>query len=338
MSIYSTSTSGIFIGWANTSSVGTLIPSVPSELYIKAYVSSSSVDTKYKVSSGNLPNNITVTHDGLIVGTTVVNTLVTSTITTSNFSVSVVDNNNNHLITGDFSITVNQTTSTEYTNLYFKPLLAQADRLSYLNFVNDSKIFELECIYRYSDLNFGVAKHIRCVIDFGTAVSTLTNYAEVISQNFYKRKFLLGDPKIAVSKDNNGTVVYEIIYINVIDKNMNANNSIPSTFNYNNISYFPSSIANMRNRISSQVNVTDNQDPNFIKTIQSGESTELGYVAFVPICFTLPGKSQKILRNITNSRFSFNNINFDIDRIYIQQSQDIEGTKYLLLNRNAGMM
>jgi hypothetical protein len=339
MSIYSTSTSGIFIGWANTGSVGTLIPGVPSELYIKAYISTSTVDVKYKLSGGTLPNNISLDSFGLITGTPTVNTGTSTLITTSNFSVSVVDNNNNQLTTGLFSVNVNQSTSTEYTNLYFKPLLTKDNRLKYQNFINNSKIFEPDSIYRYSDNNFGVIKNLQCVLDFGTEVSIIREYAYSIYNNFYKRRYILSTPKVAVSKDTSGKIIYEIIYLDILDNNINSDGiSMPNRFVHNGIVYYPSSIQTMRFRINDRFNVTDISEPAFTNTVQDGDSTPLGYIAFIPICFTLPGKSKKIIRNITNSGFSFNNINFEIDRLYIQNTQDSEGTKYLLLNRNTGLV
>lgn len=338
MPIYTTSTAGVFIGWENTGSIGSIVPGEISELYVKAFVSTATVDTKYKLISGSLPSNLTLNSDGLICGIVTVNTSTSSIITTSSFTIEVSDNNNNFLIDGNFSITVNQSTSTEYTNLYFKSLASQEKKREYRDFMEDSNIFDPKLIYRYYDANFGKQRKPKFVLNFGVEKLELSDYVNIISQNFYKRRFLFGPPKVAVTKNADKTVRHEIIYVEIIDTNINSSGvSIPSEITFNGITYYPSSIDNIRGRIKDGAETITSQDPSFTKTIQENDSTTLGYTAFVPICFALPGKGNKVLRSINNSGFKFNLIDFDIDRIYVQESYNTQGTKYLLLSRNPGI-
>lgn len=338
MPIYTTSTAGVFIGWENTGSIGALIPGEISELYVKALVSTSTVDTKYTITTGSLPANLSLDRNGLICGIVAVNTSTGTSVTTSSFTVEVVDNNNNHLIDGQFSLTVNQSTSTEFTNVYFKSLPTQEKRRAYKDFIENSIIFDPSLLYRPSDLNFGIQREPKFVLNFGIEKLSLSEYVDIISENFYKRRFLLGSPKIAVAKNADKTIRHEIIYVDILDKNINSNDiSVPQELTFNGVTYYPSSVSNMRERFNSGGSNTTLQDPKFTKTIQEGDSTKLGYIAFVPLCFALPGKGMKILRSITNSGFKFNLMDFDIDRIFVQDSQNNQGAKYLLLNRNAGL-
>lgn len=336
MATYTTSTSGVYIGWENTGSIGTLIPGEISELYVKAFVSTSTVDTKYKIISGSLPDDLILTHDGLICGIVKSNQLVDSEITTSSFTIEVVDNNSNSLIQGDFSLTVNQTTSTKFTSFFFKQLATKEKRAQYKNFINNRSIFTEELLYRNSDVNFGTIKDPTLVIDFGINLMSLENYIAVLSKNFYRRRFLLNSIESAVSKDSNGNIIYDIIYANVSDYNTLNFQSVSKEITYNGIKYYPSSIENMRSRILDVTTSTSSLNPKFTTTIQTGDSVPPGYRAFVPICFTQPGKSSKIIRNIVNSGFSFNLLDFDIDRVYVKNF-NTDGNKYLLLNRNPGI-
>lgn len=338
MSVYTTSTSGIFLGWETTSTLGTLIPGESSELFVKLAVSTSSVDVKYYLTSGNLPNGLHLNHDGTISGNVAVNTSTSTTLTTSTFSITATDNHRNHLITGTFSISVSQTTSTEYTNLYFKPLQNKTKRLEYINFVHNEDIFDQDLIYRPYDPNFGIQQDLKLVLDFGVEKLELSDYADIISRNFQKRRFLLGPLKSAVAKNADNTVRHTLIYVEVIDNNIIDGVSISKSFTYNGITYYPSSITNIRDRIKEVAKRTDNLDPPFTKEIQTVGYGKLGYIPFIPVCFTVPNGSRKIIRKISDSGFKFKNIDYDIDRIYVENSLNNEGAKYLLLSRSTGLV
>jgi hypothetical protein len=91
----------------------------------------------------------------------------------------------------------------------------------------------------------------------------------------------------------------------------------------------------MRSTLASNTELTSIRNPSFTNTVQAGESIKSGYVAFVPLCFTQPGKSATIIRKINESGFKFNVIDFEIDRLVIQNAFGEFGAKYLLLHRNS---
>lgn len=323
--------------WETTGTIGTLVTGEISELYVKGNFPTSTVSTTYKISSGTLPSGLILNRDGTISGrANRIDTILNTATSTSSFVIAITDSNNNQVRSGTFSITVKQTDSTEYTEIYCKPFLVQSKRSEFTEFIRNEKIFIPNMLYRPLDSNFGKQEEIKLVIDFGVKKETLATYANAISTNFYKRNIALGELKTAVARNVDGTIKHEIIYVDIIDKHTNSSRiSAPKEITFNGTTYYPPSILNMRYRINENSTVTNIRNPSFTNTVQLGNSTVSGYIPFVPICCTLPGKGVTIIRKINESNFKFNTFNFEIDRIIIQNSLNQTGAKYLLLNRNS---
>jgi hypothetical protein len=339
MSLYTTSTNNVLIGWENSGSVGTLLIGETSELYVKAFASTSTFNLVYKTISGTLPNGLTLNRDGTFEGKIKYDSSNSNTTTVYNFSIAATDNHNNRLIEGEFSITSVRNTSTEYAIVYFKPLMNLNKRYIYREFITDKNIFVSELIYRPMDENFGVQRDLKMILDFGIERLTLAEYRTIINQNFYRQRLNPGEIKSAYSMFN-GKPSYEIIYIDISDRYTNEKYvSIPREFTHNGVTYYPASGDNMRSRIKDFAKTTDALDPKFSKIAQSNISnrSKFGYFKFIPVCFALPGKSAVIIDKIKKSKFEFNRLDFDIDRIFIQNPLDYDGTKYLILNKSTGL-
>ena len=146
----------------------------------------------------------------------------------------------------------------------------------------------------------------------------------------------LGELKTAVARNTDGTVRHEIIYVEVIDKHVNSDRiSVPKEIIFNKNTYYPSSILNMRAKLATEAKFTTIRNPSFTNFLQEGDLIKPGYIAFVPLCFTLPEKSATIIRKINESGFKFNTFNFEIDRVIVQNALYESGAKYLLLNRSS---
>jgi hypothetical protein len=265
-------------------------------------------------------------------------TTTSSVISTSTyiFTATVTKPVGNAISTGTFSITVNKNTSTNYTSIYCKPYLTLDQRSQFYDFINNKKIFLPKLIYRPFDTNFGIQREMRLYIHYGIEKLSLSQFSNTFNQNFYKRRFLLGQVKSAVAKVNNAAI-YEIIYIDVLDYNVNQNQvSIPrniTVINDNIFPHYPSSIANMRIQLESNAKFTSKLDPKFMNTFQSGAVNKLGYIGHIPLCYTLPGKSTVILRKISQSDIQFNLIDFHIDRMFITDGQSPGKDQYLTVNQ-----
>lgn len=322
--------------WETTGTIGSLVPGEISELYVKGRFSTSTVYTNYSLISGSLPSGLTLNRDGTISGRVNVNTAVTTATSTSSFIVSVNDTNNNNLLNGAFSINLRQTNRTTYTEIYAKPFLKQNKRTEFLEFIRNQEIFIPDLLYRPVDPNFSKQEELKLVIDFGVERLSTTSYANLMQTNFERRRISLGGLKTAVARNNDGTVRHEIIYVEVIDKHVNSDRiSVPREITFNENTYYPSSIPNMREKLATGAKFTTVRNPSFTNFLQDGELVKPGYIAFVPLCFALPGKSATIIRKINESGFKFNTFDFEIDRVIVQNALNEPGAKYLLLNRSS---
>jgi hypothetical protein len=317
--------------WENTGSLGSLLMGEVSELYIKTNTTSS-LSIIYQHTGGSLPPGISLLRDGSLSGyvTTTSNLISTSTYI---FTATVTKSVGNPISTGTFSITVNKNTSTNYTSVYCKPYLTLDQRSKFYNFIDDKKIFLPELIYRPFDPHFGIQREMLLYIHYGIENVSLSQFANTFNQNFYKRRFLLGQVKSAVAKVNN-TAVYEIVYVDVLDYNLNQDNvSIPKSVLIAPGSHYPSSITNMRIQLESNASFTGELNPKFMNTFQVGAVNELGFIGQVPLCYTLPGKSSVILGKISQSNVQFNLIDFHIDRMFITDGQGSGKDQYLIINQ-----
>ena len=112
------------------------------------------------------------------------------------------------------------------------------------------------------------------------------------------------------------------------------------------VNYYPNSITNWQTRLSQTTDHFDingnsisaaserNYLPLWMRSIPSGSKEQLGYVLCVPICFCKPGTSQIILSKIKNSGFSFNNIDFTVDRFTITAVTGYTSDKYLIFKND----
>jgi len=317
--------------WENTGSLGSLLMGEVSELYIKTNTTSS-LDIIYQHTGGSLPPGISLLRDGSLSGyvTTTSNLISTSTYV---FTATVTKPVGNAISTGTFSITVNKPTSPNYTSVYCKPYLTLSQRSEFYNFIDDRKIFIPELIYRPFDPHFGVQREMRLYIHYGIEKVSLSQFAVAFNQNFYKRRFLLGQVKSAVAKVNN-TIIYEIIYVDVLDYNLNQDQvSVPKNVLISSGMHYPSSITNMRIQLESNANFTGELNPKFMNTFQPGAVNELGFIGHIPLCYTLPGKSSVILGKISQNDIQFNSIDFHIDRMFITDGQSLGKDQYLIVNQ-----
>lgn len=218
----------------------------------------------------------------------------------------------------------------EYTTIYVEPFLKAEKRNVFNGFITDSSIFLPRLIYEPDNPNFGVQNKIKMVLEYGIEKKNLEDYVPVLSQNFYRKRLIFGDVKVAIAKDSTGTHLYDVVYVEIIDDMDGVRPSV----NINNVEYYPSSIENMRNRfVNSGFLFDDNLTPRFMKTIQTGEDRPADYVKAVILCYTLPSQGTKIYRRIKKSKFNFTQFDFEIDRIIVQDSLDNLTAKYVVFSQ-----
>jgi len=325
------------IEWVSDSDLGSIETGQVSDLYVEARQLNSEYTVKYNVTSGSLPNGLSMARDGAIVGS-----VSYGSTGTYNFNVLASDVYELSWIERTFTLTVTETTSTEFTQIYCRPFLSKEPRALYTQFTTDNFTFDPNLIFRYYDSNFGVQPEIRMYLDFGIEKVNLESYANALTQNFYRRRFYFGDLKKAIAVKD-GVSLYEVIYIDVIEDTVNSTGtSIAKEISYNSVDYYPSSIENMRSQLhaitlpdSSIIEVNADLLPRYMNTVQPGEYKYPGYLRVIPICYALPGQGDRIISRIKLSKFDFKLLDFEVDRIIVQSSADQNSAKYLIFEKQS---
>lgn len=102
--------------------------------------------------------------------------------------------------------------------------------------------------------------------------------------------------------------------------------------------YFPNGISNWRDRIKQVGESERNYLPLWMRSIQPGSRQELGFKLAVPLCYCKVGTSADIVLNIKNyvetTGFSFNQLDFLIDRYIIDSVEDYASDKYLIFKND----
>ena len=319
--------------WTNDSNIGEIEEGFISELTLIALQQFYPVsEIKYSLISGTLPAGLRIRHDGTITGKVAYDSAGEYT-----FTVLAKDNVNNESISQTFTLDVTASAKS-YTEVYVRPFFNLQKRQQYSDFILNESIFKPSLMYRYYDPNFGVQTKIKMVLEFGLEQINLEEYVVALRENFYRKRLLLGTPKIAIARDPAGNVLYELIYLDIIDELVN-NQGIsvsPVVYSAQSEIYYPASVDNMKRQLRllvltnrQYISVKDSLQPKFIT--QQVENT---YTRIVPLCYALPGKGSVILNKITASKFKFNQLDFEIDRLIIENSLDNSTAKYLIFDRD----
>lgn len=110
--------------------------------------------------------------------------------------------------------------------------------------------------------------------------------------------------------------------------------------------YFPNSISNWRDRLKKWsdtnpvTNVTStfsserNYLPLWMRSIQTGTRSELGFQLAIPLCYCKIGFADSIMLNIKYSNFDFKLLDYTADRYIIDSVEGETGDKYLVFRND----
>lgn len=360
------------IVWISNTDVGTIKPNQASELFVKAETSNYSGKVIYEIVSGDLPPGLTLVSTGEIIGKPKqfsdangkgLTRFFDSTASIENrfdvsfdqkttsfdqefkFSVKARDTVNFAESIKEFRIKIVAESTNTFANLYIKAFPPKQKRLDWGGFISDYNIFRSNEIYRNGDLNFGIQKEIKILLYAGIESNDAVKFIQAMSRNHYRKQLRFGEVKSAVAKDpTTQQVVYEVVYVEIVDDYEINNTSISQTvqirdnskskvlISYDNISVdsdipfvsdsdyqrvFPNSIKNMRSRIK-PVGLRDREFlPLWMRSIQVDTPVEPGFVKALVLCYVLPGASEKTISRIKASNFDFKSIDFTVDRYVI---------------------
>jgi hypothetical protein len=225
--------------------LGSIKPSFPSNFFVEATTSVPNARLKYTLIDGSLPEGLTLRSSGIIEGkinqfrTNSVSgfTLFDSGTTTFDgdkltidrsykFTVNAQDQFRYSSVDKEFVITISEGTLTLYSNIYTKPLPKQSKRELFYNFINDTTVFTPEKIYRLGDVNYGLQTELKMLIYAGIESKEMPAYVAALSKNIRRKRYRIGDLKKAIAKlQGTNDIVYEVIYLEILDDYEIANKS-----------------------------------------------------------------------------------------------------------------
>lgn len=350
------------VTWVTPSNLGTLFNG---ETSVKKVLAISDVELNYRLVAGTLPPNLTLLSNGEIAGNLALEssqellplgTTIEYTFTIQAYSplYPIITSNKT------FTIAAFQKYSQPTDILYIKAAPDISDRNILETLLTNTEIIPDDYLYRKEDQNFGKANNVIYVHAYGIYASDLEEYLAAVTRNHYWRNITLGEIETAVAKDENGKIIYEVVYSKVIDNLVNPQGisinstifwprpidlslgpwytSVTDTYTsfvdifdqqyYTSLTpgyarvLYPNSLFNMRNRVADVLGQEYSSDllPLWMTSQQANGST-LGYTQAWVICYTKPGYAETVKNNINNSwPYKLNQINFTIDRFSVDKS------------------
>jgi hypothetical protein len=227
--------------------------------------------------------------------------------------------------TKSFTIRVRPRNLSPYENVYLKALPSYTERLSWDNVTKDTTIFPPELIYRPDDSYFGIQKNIKSLFLSGLNPTTAENFVSSIERNHYFKGINFGEIKTARAVNRDGTIGYEVVYVDLVDTQaFNTNGppleivlNIANEFLFQNQSYniiYPNSFPNMQRRLENGIGYTNRSTlPRWMTSVQE-DGNVLGLIRCVVLAYTQPGASKLISYRLQNSNFDISLIPFVADR------------------------
>jgi len=327
------------------SSLGSIDNGATSTFYVEA-VNVSGLSLQYQLASGSdsrLPQGLQLLTSGHIAGrvsfdtfaldggTTVFDVGLNTVLQPTTFDMVAIFTVNAFSVNGlvnvnkTFSIKVVRRYQVPYDNLYIQAMPPEDDRALLNGLLQNPTVFPPELIYRNDDPNFGVARRVIYNHAYGLTAATLDDYVESLNLNHYWKNLTLGEIKTAQALDDDGNVLYEVVYSTVVDNLVNNDDvsvgkNVVLAFPLNRDdstqidSVYPNSLQNMRDQVIDVVGQVGNVLPRWMLSRQVNGNV-LGFTPAWVIAYVEPGQSGQIAYNIQQYFGSqFNLIDFEVDR------------------------
>lgn len=309
---------------------------------IITFSATSDIELYYRITSGSLPPNTELLQNGELIGTFSFELGSTTTAEgDSNLFTFTIEAFSPiyPIVTASRTFTLNvlQQFATPTDTLYIQASPSISDRILLDSLLGNTTIIPDSYIYRSDDPNYGKATSVIYEHAYGINPANLDPYIAAVTQNHFWRNIILGELKTALAKDDDGQVVFEVVYSQVIDNLINPEGvSIEQSIIWPrpidlglgpwytsetdiytsyadilNILYYtsltpgyaqtlyPNSLVNMRTRIQNTIGWQDDYRllPRWMTSQQTNGST-LGYTPAWVICYTKPGYSEIVKNNI----------------------------------------
>ena len=333
--------------------LGTIKTGSISELDIRATIGSGA-SVQYELKSNyaqNLPQGLKLDSTGLVLGRVSFETLMFDTGDTTfdvqnkfyaettwerqhTFTVRAFSNDLTIDTFKTFTITIVPSSIQPYESLYVRALPNQTQRGIYDSLINNADDIDPADIYRSSDYYFGIQRDIKMLIAAGLNPKEETDYVEATAQNHWNNILRFGGFKTARALNADGSVRYEIVYMELVDKaqGINPATNLPApasqridlrssnnwinplsvdagedyfitvdSGNYrssanNDYIAYPNAIQNMRNRLKSAIGEVILERTVLPQWMQSKQEDNSvpGWTLAAPLVYCKPGTSKKI--------------------------------------------
>jgi hypothetical protein len=332
------------ITWITPEHVGTIDTGAVSTLSVRATVDTGAV-LQYRLKPGStssLPQGLTLLPSGNISGRVSFNTFVvdggqttfdlqkygnvkqTTFDKTFRFVIEAFSSTVQIDIFKEFYITIGHVYDQPYENLYIQAMADENSRALVNGLLQNQDIIPDKLLYRSDDMYFGRANSVVYDHAFGLSSATLTQYVESLQHNHYRKNLVLGSIKTARALDDQGQVMYEVVYSQIIDNLLNEHGEsvsqqvvLPYAVAYGEETdgiVYPNSLINMRTQVIDTVGQISNVLPKWMTSKQSNGQI-LGFVPAWVIAYTVPGAAAQIAYNIqTQFGTQLNRVDFEVDR------------------------
>lgn len=232
-----------------------------------------------------------------------------------------------------FTIRIFRAYNYPYQNLFCVALPPVNDRILLDELLNNQEIFVPEYIYRPDDANFGVSTSVKYQHAYGLAPETIDTYVASLYLNHYWKNLILGSIETAQALDDNGNVVYEVVYSKIVDDL--TNNLGQSVSKIVNLPYaitdpndgstqitqvYPNSLVDMRDQVIDVVGQISTKLPLWMTSKQTNGRV-LGFTPAWVICYANPGRSQQIAYYISQYfGQQLNSVDFKVDRYVLDRT------------------
>ena len=226
-----------------------------------------------------------------------------------------------------FTVRVNREYNKPYQNLEIQAMPPANDRVLIAELLDNPDIFVPEYIFRPTDPYFGKSDRVVYQHAFGLDPDTLDRYVESLYLNHYWKNLVLGSIETAQALDDDGNVIYEVVYSRVVDNLIN--NDGQSVSKIVNLSYpiidtgdgsseltqvYPNSLVNMRDQIIDVVGQISSKLPLWM-TSKQADGRVLGFTPAWVMCYVKPGRAQQVAYYIaTEFGQQLNLVDFKVDR------------------------
>jgi Putative Ig domain len=213
------------VNWSTDSNLGDIYNGDISTLKVQASTPSGLDLTYSLVSLGALPIGLKLLPDGTISGRASFQTVTDKD--TYTFTIAASDVHNYAYSEKTFTISVVKRDAKPYENLYIQILPHREQRSIYNDIITNTSIFPTDYLYRPEDPWFGLNRLRRVLFMTGLNPDEVAQYISAMTFNHYWKTLNFNGIKTARALDNNLNPLYEVVYVELKDNQVNDQGNGP---------------------------------------------------------------------------------------------------------------